>query len=220
MDRGACWAAVHGVTKNWTWLKWLSMHTCIILYTYNIPLSSAGTKTLIQVEDVGSCLPPPHFNQLKICLPLSQYCAEFSSLQAPSRICMLLFLVSKSCPTVCYPMDYSPPGFSVHGISQARILEWVTFSFSRGSSQPRDQTRVSCIGRGILYHWATREALTLKLPQFCCLGRHCFGRDPWCSPYLEQIINPFLWSLALLCPLAQHPPRCELSFWVTGHLFV
>ena len=130
----------------------LSMHTCIILYTYNIPLSSAGTKAPIQVEDVGSCLPPPHFNQLKICLPLSQYCAEFSSLQAPSRICMLLFLVSKSCPTVCYPMDYSPPGFSVHGISQARILEWVAFSFSRGSSQPRDQTRVSCIGRGILYH--------------------------------------------------------------------
>ena len=110
------------------------MHTCIILYTYNIPLSSAGTKTLIQVEDVGSCLPPPHFNQLKICLPLSQYCAEFSSLQAPSRICMLLFLVSKSCPTVCYPMDYSPPGFSVHGISQARILEWVASSLSRGSS--------------------------------------------------------------------------------------
>ena len=50
------------------------------------------------------------------------------------------------------------PGSSVHGISQARILEWVAISFSRGSSWPSDRTRVSCIGRQILYHWATREA--------------------------------------------------------------
>ena len=42
------------------------------------------------------------------------------------------------CLTFCDPMDYSPPVFSVHGISQARILEWVAISFSRGSSQPKD----------------------------------------------------------------------------------
>ena len=47
--------------------------------------------------------------------------------------------------------NYSPPGFSVHGIFQARILEWVAISSCKGSSQPRDQTRVSCIGRHILY---------------------------------------------------------------------
>ena len=52
----------------------------------------------------------------------------------------------KSSPTLCDPMDSSPPGFSVHWILQARGLEWVTISFSRGSSQPRDQTRVSHIG--------------------------------------------------------------------------
>ena len=51
--------------------------------------------------------------------------------------------VTQSCPTLCDPMDCSLPGFSVHGILQARIVEWVTISFSRGSSQPRDQTRVS-----------------------------------------------------------------------------
>ena len=56
-------------------------------------------------------------------------------------------------------MDCSLPGSSVHGISQARILEWVAISFSRGSSWPRNWTQVSCIGRWILYHWATREAL-------------------------------------------------------------
>ena len=54
-------------------------------------------------------------------------------------------LVSKSCPTLCNPMDYSPPGSSVHGIFQARILESVVISFSRGSSPPRDWTWVSCI---------------------------------------------------------------------------
>ena len=53
--------------------------------------------------------------------------------------------VAQSCPTLCDPLDCSLPGFSVHGILQARILEWVTISLPRGSSQPRDQTRVSCI---------------------------------------------------------------------------
>ena len=54
--------------------------------------------------------------------------------------------VAQSCLTLCDPVDCSPPGLSIHGILQARILEWVTISFSRGSSQPRDQTRVSRIG--------------------------------------------------------------------------
>ena len=52
---------------------------------------------------------------------------------------------AQSCLTLCDPMDRSPPGFSVHGILQARILEWVAVSFSRGSSRPRDRTWVSCI---------------------------------------------------------------------------
>ena len=56
-------------------------------------------------------------------------------------------------------MDCSLPGSSVHGISQARILEWVAISFSSGSSWPRGWMHVSCIGRWVLYHWATREAL-------------------------------------------------------------
>ena len=51
----------------------------------------------------------------------------------------------QSCPTLCNPTDCSPPGPSVHGILQARILEWVAMPFSRGSSPPRDQTRVSSI---------------------------------------------------------------------------
>ena len=53
--------------------------------------------------------------------------------------------VAQSCPTLCDPMDCSLPGSSVHGIFQAVILEWIAISFSRGSSQLRDRTRVSCI---------------------------------------------------------------------------
>ena len=58
-------------------------------------------------------------------------------------------------PTFCDPVDCSPPGSSIHGILQARILEWVAISFSRGSSLSRDRTQVSyisCIGRWVLYH--------------------------------------------------------------------
>ena len=70
------------------------------------------------------------------------------------------------CLTFWDPMDCNPPGSSVHGILQARILEWVVISFSRGSSRPRDQICIpcgSCIGRQILYHCATWEAPILLL---------------------------------------------------------
>ena len=66
--------------------------------------------------------------------------------------------VAQLCPTLCDPMDCSPPGFSVHGIFQARVLKWVTISFSKGSSQPRDWTWVSCIADRCFTVWATREA--------------------------------------------------------------
>ena len=60
---------------------------------------------------------------------------------------------SHSVMTLCDPTDYT-----VHGILQARILEWVSFPFSRGSSQPRDRTQVSLIADGFFTGWATREA--------------------------------------------------------------
>ena len=66
--------------------------------------------------------------------------------------------VAQSCLTLCDPVDCSLPGSSVHGILQARILEWVAISFSRESSQPRDWTQVSHIVGRRLNLWATREA--------------------------------------------------------------
>ena len=77
------------------------------------------------------------------------------------------------CQYVDHPVDCSPPGSTVHGILQARILEWVAVSFSRGSSWPRDRTLVSWIDRRILYHWATREI---------CV--HCY-----CSLFMERILH-------------------------------
>ena len=59
----------------------------------------------------------------------------------------------------CNPMDCSPLGSTVHGTSQARTLEWVAISFSRGSSWLRDRTHVSCIGRRILCHWTPWESM-------------------------------------------------------------
>ena len=65
--------------------------------------------------------------------------------------------VTQSCLTLWNPVDCTPPGSSVHGILQARILEWVAISFSRGSSRPRDRTRVSRIAGRHFNLWATRE---------------------------------------------------------------
>ena len=66
--------------------------------------------------------------------------------------------VVQPCLTLCDPMDRSLPGSSLHGIHQARVLEWVAISFSRGSSRPRDRTQVSRIPGRLFNLWATREA--------------------------------------------------------------
>ena len=73
-------------------------------------------------------------------------------------------LVAQSCPTLCNPMDCSPLGFSVHGIFQARLLEWVAVSSSRGSSQSRDGTQVSYIGRRFLYSRGFPGGSVIKNP--------------------------------------------------------
>ena len=63
--------------------------------------------------------------------------------------------VAQSCPTLCDPTDCSLPGFSIHGIFQARVLEWIAISFSRGSSWLRDRTQVSRIVNRRFTIWAT-----------------------------------------------------------------
>ena len=78
----------------------------------------------------------------------------------------LCVLVTRWCLTLCGPMGDSPPGSSIHGIFQARVLEWIAISFSRGSSWPRDWTWVSCIAGKLFTVWSTREAPTSDVPTY------------------------------------------------------
>ena len=93
-------------------------------------------------------LPCPPVSSLHLCLQ--------SCLSVDSRyMCGVCAKSLQSCPTLHNPIDCSPPGSSVHGILQARILEWDAISSSRGASQPRDQTHISYIsgiGRQVLHH--------------------------------------------------------------------
>ena len=101
------------------------------------------------------------FKYLNFCF---HYMGCICFVKGPTLTTAWTCLVIQSCPILCDPMDSS-----VHGTSQARMLEWVAISYSRGSSWPRDWTHVSrgsCTGRRILYHWATWEAKTKS----CCAG--------------------------------------------------
>ena len=95
----------------------------------------------------------------------------------------LKVLVTPSCPILCNPMDCSPPGSSVHGIFQARILEWVAIPFSRGSSLPRDRTQVSHnVGRFFTI-WAMREATNRSL--HCCPANMLINTTVLDSKYMH-----------------------------------
>ena len=109
----------------------------------------------------GSYLPKSHLVQLRVLHQAYGCCCLFTQLGL----------------TLFWPLQTAAhQGCTVHGISQARILEWVAISSSRASSRPRDHTHVSCIGRQVLYHWATREAKGLQLVTPTSLS--CRGQLP------------------------------------------
>ena len=120
------------------------------------PLNSSISFTYFMFESPPQ---PPCLAHYLFCTvvlkELGSYQVANPLLYCYTRVCCL---VAQSRLTLFDPVDCSPPDSSVHGISQARILEWVAISFSRGSSQPRCQTHISCVGRWVLYHWAIREA--------------------------------------------------------------
>ena len=89
------------------------------------------------------------------------------------RVCGCTYSFAQSCPTLGIPMDCSPPDSSVHGNSQARILEWVAISYFNGSSRPRDWTRISCTAsRFFTTEPMGESAVHLKLSQYCSSAIH------------------------------------------------
>ena len=106
---------------------------------------------------------------------------------------------AQSYLTLCDPMDCSLPGSSLHGILQARVLGWVVISFCRGSSQPRDQTRASCIPGRHFNLWTTREApgfSKIMLNLLCLCSTNGTTKPGWehiCLQHnLSNILSPLL----------------------------
>ena len=104
---------------------------------------------------------------------------------------------AQSFPTLSDPKDCSPPGSSVHGVLQARTLEWVAISCSRGSSQPRDQTQVSGTAGRLFTIWATREA-------------HCLHQTSFLDGF-SKTQGPF--QSQRLCPPVSLPKMTFLYEW-------
>ena len=118
-------------------------------------------------------------------------------------------------------MYYSPPGSSVHGTVQARILEWAAFSFSRGSSGPRDQTDVSCIADRFFTFWATREphaSIIFLISWFVFTIITQFFSNRLLSPLhlfvlVSYYLAPFVWNTFVisLCQTYWWSPVCTLQ---------
>ena len=137
------------------------------------------------------CIATGHeFFQLLYLWKKSLYLKDVFNLYIIKKLLLVFYLacivkwrseVSQSCPTLCDPMGCSLPGFSIHGIFQARVLEWLAISFSRGSSRPRDWTQVSRIGGRRFNLWATRKAHGSKWVK--SLSRVWLCATPWTVAY-------------------------------------
>ena len=128
--------------------------------------------------------------------------------------------VTQSCPTICDPMDCSPPSSSVRGILQARILKWVAISFSRRSSPPRDWTWVSCLAGRFFTSWATRETPSYK-PLFLIVTAMCLLKKKnttfnfvlecsqitmlWWFQVVHKGTQPYIYMYPFASKLLSHP---------------
>ena len=139
----------------YTWRNWGAER--ISFFIFFCPyVHSWGTLTLFQgfISHLGICADGIHI--LKVILPTSSG-LQIQGLFLWDASVVFCCLVSRVW-LFCNPMDCSPPGSSLHGVLQARILEWFAMPCSRGSSQPRHRTCVSYIGGRVLYCWSIMEA--------------------------------------------------------------
>ena len=172
---------LHGNTDQW--LKLWHLKQMLFFPFYSYP----------NLQWITSCLHHAHISLLA---------TQSAKLEDPEPT-VVLFRSLCHVWLFCNPMAYSLPGFLVHGISQARILEWVAVSFSRRSSWPRDQTHVSCICRRILYHWDPGSPGLRKAEHYLSVaaGSHdvckrinccCFSL-PWWGPESPVLMALLLW---------------------------
>ena len=127
----------------------------------------------------------------------------------------LSVLFAQSCPTLCDPVDCSPPGSSVHGTLQARILEWIAIPFSRGSSWPRDQTWVSCIADGFFTIWATRGAQEIVKDRGACRDAvHGVAEGTWLSTWTTTTQSPTSQCKKATCDCHQKTRLILLCTWL------
>ena len=135
-----------------------------------------------------------------------------------SICCCSLF--AQSCPTLCNPIDCSPPDFPVHRISQAKILEWVAISFSRGSFRSRDHTCISCIAGGFFTTEPPGKPMYLSVSmkvKVKFLSRVRLFATPWtaaCQASSLSITNS--WSLLKFISIELVMQYCTLKILLKG----
>ena len=169
-----CWSLFYHIPLNrvgFLFWKWKVLSRVWLFATpqtvaHQAPLSFTTSWSLPKSVSIESVMLPNH---LILCCPRSfpasgsfpmswLFTSGGQSIGASWSWWKWEVLVTQSCPTLCNPMDCRLSGPFVHGILQARILEWVAIPFPRGSSPPRDGNWVSCIAGRFFTIWATREA--------------------------------------------------------------
>ena len=113
--------------------------------------------------------------------------------------------VTQWCSTLCNPMDRNPPGSSVHGILQARVLEWDVVPFSRGSSQPRDQTQVFCFAGRFFTIWAMMLSSGWNKMAHQCHSHIPINRKRANGKIIPRPFKGITWKL--------HPPLQIMFCW-------
>jgi len=130
-------------------------------------------------------------------------------------LCFCACSVMQSCPTLCDPTDCSPPGSSVHGVFQARILEGVATPSSRGSSRPRDRTRVSRVS------WDSSTLVPPKMLHNCrCSSQHSTLHTRDSFIYFSAASLSLLISPIYFFPPLWQPPVCSLNLCFCCVMFV
>ena len=137
-----------------TLIDFMKSCTFCKMYVFNVDYNDGGTVPglMITVVQLLNCVPlymdSTSLLFLVICNVIITQTSTNPFRERKNSFNCVVFSRLQSCLTLCDPMDCSPPGSSVHGISMAKILEWVAISFSRESSQSRDWTHLFCIGSG------------------------------------------------------------------------